>query len=136
MSVCVAAEDYPPSVGELVARAKAQVKTIDLAAFKAAFDKGEAGLIVDVREPAEFAIKHIPGAVNIPRGVIEMAIWRYVGFPEATDMKARISLYCGSGSRCALAAKSLQDLGFVNVAAVDMKLADWEKAGFPLTPRD
>ncbi|MCG6870442.1 MAG: rhodanese-like domain-containing protein [Gammaproteobacteria bacterium] len=39
----------------------------------------------DVREPREYAAAHIPGAINVPRGIIEFAIWRYVGFPEATN---------------------------------------------------
>jgi rhodanese-related sulfurtransferase len=43
-----------------------------------------------------------------------------------------MTLYCGSGMRCILAAKSLQDLGFSNVTAADMRIADWAKAGFPL----
>jgi rhodanese-related sulfurtransferase len=47
-------------------------------------------------------------------------------------MDTKITLYCGSGVRCILAAKSLRDLGFTNVVAVDMRLADWAKAGYPL----
>jgi rhodanese-related sulfurtransferase len=127
-----AAQGYPPSVRELVARTRAQVRTIDMAAFKSALDKREAGLIVDVREPGEYASGHVPGAINIPRGVIELDIWPHVGFPDATDLNRKITLYCGSGTRCILAAKSLQDLGFTNAVAVDMRIADWAKAGYPL----
>jgi rhodanese-related sulfurtransferase len=64
--------------------------------------------------------------------VIELNIWPYVGFPDSTDLGKRITLYCGSGMRCILAAKSLQDLGFTNAVAVDMRIADWAKAGYPL----
>jgi len=127
-----AAQDYPASVKDLIARTKTQVKTIDMAAFKSALEKREAGLVVDVREPDEYRDGHIPGAINIPRGVIELSIWPQVGFPDATDTNRRITLYCGSGVRCVLAAKSLQDLGFTNVVAVDMRIADWAKAGYPL----
>jgi rhodanese-related sulfurtransferase len=127
-----AAQGYPPSVRELVARTRAQVRTIDMAAFKSALDKREAGLIVDVREPQEYLSGHVPGAINIPRGVIELDIWPHVGFPDATDLNRKITLYCGSGTRCILATKSLQDLGFTNVVAVDMRIADWAKAGYPL----
>ena len=126
------AQDYPAPVKDLIARTKAQVKTIDMAAFKSALDKREAGLIVDVREPQEYLGGHIPGAINIPRGLIELSIWPHVGFPDSTDLARRITLYCGSGTRCILAAKSLQDLGFTNVVAVDMRIADWAKAGYPL----
>ena len=127
-----AAQGYPPSVKDLVARTKTQIKTIDMATFKSALDKREAGLIVDVREPLEYASGHVPGAINIPRGVIELNIWPYVGFPDSTDLGKRITLYCGSGTRRILAAKSLQDLGFTNAVAVDMRIADWAKAGYPL----
>ncbi len=71
----------------------------------------------------------MPGAVNIPRGQIEFKIWGYVGYPEKTDLAKKITIYCGTGSRCVLAAKSLQDLKFSNVAAVDMRIEDWRKAG-------
>jgi len=127
-----AAQGYPSSVKDLVARTKAQIRTIDMGAFKSALDKREAGLIVDVREPLEYASGHVPGAINIPRGVIELSIWPHVGFPDSTDLGKRITLYCGVGTRSILAAKSLQDLGFTNAVAVDMRIADWAKAGHPL----
>ena len=126
------AQSYPPSVTALIARAKADIKTIDMATFKSGFDKHDLGLIVDVREPGEYAEGHVPGAVNIPRGEIEFRIWPYVGFPDKLDRATKITLYCGSGSRCALAAKSLQDLQLTNVTAADMRIDDWRRAGYPL----
>ncbi len=126
------AQAYPPQVLELVARTRTQIKTIDMAALKAAVDQRTAGLLIDVREPQEFQAGHIPGALNIPRGLVELRIWGLVGFPGPLDQARKITLYCGSGVRCILAAKSLQDLGFTNVVAVDMRLADWAAAGYPL----
>ncbi len=126
------AQSYPPSVTELVVQAKAQAATIDLAKFKSGFDAGSLGLIIDVREPAEYAAGHVPGALNIPRGLIEFRIWPHVGFPDKPDLDARITLYCGSGARAALAAKSLRELKFTNVTAADMRFEDWAKAGYPL----
>ncbi|MBI2753270.1 MAG: rhodanese-like domain-containing protein [Betaproteobacteria bacterium] len=128
----IAAQSYPASVRQLVAAAKRQVRTIDMATFKSAFDRNDLGLIVDVREPEEYADGYIPGAINVPRGVIELRIWALVGFPDKTDMGKKLTLYCGSGMRCILAAKSLQDLGFSDVTAADMAIADWMKAGYPL----
>jgi rhodanese-related sulfurtransferase len=126
------AQSYPPAVTQLVATAKRRIKTIDMATFKSAFDKNEFGLLIDVREPEEFAKGYIPGAINVPRGVIELRIWPHIGFPDKTDMKKKMTLYCASGTRCVLAAKSLQDLGLSNVTAVDMRIDDWTKAGYPL----
>jgi rhodanese-related sulfurtransferase len=126
------AQSYPQSVAELVVQAKAQVPTIDLAKFKSGFDTNTLGLIIDVREPAEYASGHVPGALSIPRGVLEFRIWPRVGFPDKLDLNARITLYCGSGARAALAAKSLRDLKFTNVTAADMRFEDWARAGYPL----
>jgi rhodanese-related sulfurtransferase len=123
----------PASVVALGAAAKRQVPMLDLAGLKAAIDAGRAGLLIDVREPDEFAAAHLPGAVNVPRGTIETAIWPRVGGAAAPDLSRRMTLYCGTGLRCALAAKSLRDLGFTDVSAVEMRFpADWVKAGHPI----
>ena len=126
------APSYPPTINQMVAATKAQVKTIKMADFKAAFDRKDLGLIVDVRNENEFADGYVPGAVNVPRGLIEFRIWKLVGFPDKTDMNAKMTLYCATGGRCALATKSLQDLGFTNVTSADMKFEDWVKAGYPV----
>jgi rhodanese-related sulfurtransferase len=126
------AQNYPPSVKEFVATTKKQIKTMDMAAFKAAYDKKATGLIVDVREPGEFADGYVPGAINVPRGLIEFIIWEHIGFPDKTEMNKQITLYCATGGRCALAAKSLKDLGLTNVTSVDMRFENWVKAGYPV----
>jgi rhodanese-related sulfurtransferase len=127
-----AAQNYPPAVGQLVANTKKQIKTINMAEFKSALDKKELGTIVDVREPGEYADGHIAGAVNVPRGLLEFTIWEHVGYPDKTDMNKRLTLYCKTGGRCALATKTLGELGFTNVVSADMKIEDWTKAGYPL----
>ena len=125
------AKKYPDSVLQLVAETKQAIATIDMKTFKDVVDRKNYDMIIDVREPDEYAVGHVPGAVNIPRGVIEFRIWRYVGFPDSTDTSKRIFLYCMSGSRCSLATHSLKKLGFTGVVAVDMKFKNWEKAGYP-----
>ncbi|GIK84575.1 MAG: rhodanese-like domain-containing protein [Betaproteobacteria bacterium] len=132
LSPVVQAQNYPPAVSQLVAATKKQVKTISMAEFKAAFDRNALGTIVDVREPEEYADGFIPGAVNVPRGLLEFTIWKHVGFPDKTDMAKQMTLYCKTGGRCALATKSLMELGFTNVTSADMKIEDWQKAGYPL----
>jgi rhodanese-related sulfurtransferase len=132
MSGPTLAQNYPDSVKQMVSAAKKQVPTINLEQFKAAFDKNDLGLIVDVRNPDEFAEGHIPGAVNVSRGLLEFTIWNHVGFPDKTDMNKKMTLYCKSGGRCALATKSLRDLGFTNVTSADMTFESWVKAGYPV----
>ncbi len=123
---------YPASIGQMIAKTKSQIKTMDMAAFKAAYDRKDVGLLIDVRNENEFEDGFVPGAENVPRGLIEFRIWKMVGFPDKTDMNRKMTLYCATGGRCALATKSLQDLGFTNVTSVDMRFADWVKAGYPV----
>ena len=125
----------PPGFQQIVAAAKSQIKSIDMETFKAKLDKNDAGLVIDVREPGEYAEGHVAGAINVPRGLIELKIWPLAGYPEKTDMNKQMTLYCGTGARCVLATKSLQDLGFTNVTAVTMTIIDWEVAGYKLVQK-
>lgn len=125
----------PPAFKQLVATAKSQIKSMDMETFKAKLDKNDAGLVIDVREPGEYAEGHVAGAINVPRGLIELKIWPLAGFPDKTDMNKQMTLYCGTGARCVLATKSLQDLGFTNVTAVNMTIIDWEVAGYKLVQK-
>jgi rhodanese-related sulfurtransferase len=112
------------------------VTRIDMAAFSKISASPGTALVIDVREPGEYANGHIPGAINIPRGVIEFHIWPFIGTPEHPNLAAEVYLYCGWGSRSILAARSLQQLGLSRVVAVDMRLTDWQAAGYPLTEPD
>ncbi len=143
-AVAAAAEKakYPPQVKEMVLEARKSIKTIDMDGFRKVVDNPQwtrikvadtphGELIIDVREPKAFAAGHVPGAINIPRGLIEFKIWKHVGFPDNTDYSKKMYIYCGTGGRCTLATKSLQDLGFTNATAVVVSLKDWVKAGHP-----
>ena len=116
----------------MVANTKKQIKTVNMAEFRALVDQNKAGMIIDVRQENEFEDGFVPGAINVPRGLIEFRIWKLVGFPNAVDMNKQMSLYCATGGRCALATKSLQDMGFTNVTSVDMRFDDWVKGGNPV----
>lgn len=108
------APNYPPLVGKLVADTKKQIKTMKMDEFRAALGKPELGKVIDVRQEIEFEDGYVPGASNIPRALIEFRIWKALGFPNAVDMNQRLTLYCLTGARCSLAAKSRQDLGWVS----------------------
>ena len=124
---------YPPQVKEMVMEARKHIKTIDdMDAFRKVVDNPQGAMIIDVREPKSYSAGHVPGAINIPRGVIEFKIWKHVGFPDKTDYDKKMYIYCTKGGRCTLATKSLQDLGFTNVTAATIKLEEWQKAGHPL----
>jgi len=130
--VAAPAPTYPASIGQMVAKTKSEIKTVKMPEFKTAFDQKNLGMLIDVRNENEFEDGYIPGAVNVPRGLIEFRIWKLVGFPDKTDMTTKMTLYCATGGRCALATKSLQDLGFTNVTSADMRFDDWVKAGYPV----
>jgi rhodanese-related sulfurtransferase len=123
---------YPDIVKQMVGKAKKSLhKSIDMTAFKAVVDSKDYDLIVDVREPVEYEDGYVAGAINIPRGLLEFTIWKKVGFPDNMDTGKKIYVYCRTGGRAALATKTLQDLGFTNLIHVNMKTAEWEKAGYP-----
>ena len=136
LSAGFAADTQPAAVARLVAEARLQVTVVAMAAFRKISESPGEALIIDVREPDEFAAGHIEGAVNIPRGQIEFRIWPYLGFPEFPKPETALYLYCSLGSRSILAARSLQQLGLPRVFAVDMRLAEWQAAGYPLTEPD
>jgi rhodanese-related sulfurtransferase len=93
--------------------------------------------VVDVREPDEFAEGHIPGAVNIPRGLLEFEVdghpaVRYATAEALSHRERPVILYCLSGGRSALAAEALLRLGFVSPMSLDHGILGWEDAGYPV----
>ena len=136
-SVLLAADkverNWPESVDKYVATAKKSIKVIDMQAFKKIVDSKGTAVLLDVREPDEYKSGRVPGAVNVPRGLVEFRIWKtFLGYPAKTDFNKKIYVYCALGGRAVLATKSLKDLGFTDVTAVDMKMADWIKARNPV----
>lgn len=123
------------TVRDLVAAARARIREIgpqELLAFR------EAGIpVIDVREPDEFAEGHIPGAVNIPRGLLEFEVDGHpaVAYQKAEELSHRdrpVVLYCLSGGRSALAAAALQGLGFVSPLSLAGGILRWEDTGHPV----
>lgn len=125
------AQSFPPVVSQKIQTAKKQVKTIGMEEYRKVVENPGNALIVDVREPNEFVAGHVPGAINIPRGVLEFQIWKQVGFPANLDLGRNVILQCQSGNRASLAAQSLEELGFTHTTAVVMPLEDWQQAGHP-----
>lgn len=75
-------------------------------------------VLVDVREPDEFASGHVPGAVNVPLGRLASCI-------EELDSDADIYLICQTGHRSATAAKFLKRVGFTNARSVKGGTSAW-----------
>ena len=119
---------------EVVAKAKA---TISECSVRDAHDCLNAEtLLIDIREPAEFQRGHLPGAIHAPRGLLEFEIHRLVDQLRPDQNLAHedqaIILYCGTGGRSALAAKTLEELGYKNVLSMDGGIVAWAQAGMPV----
>lgn len=107
------------SCERLVTEARSRVREINWEDIE---DQGpDVGVLVDVREPGEFETHTVPGAINIPRGLLEFSIDqhpRFTGLQESDLLATPLYLFCGTGGRSALAALALEALGFETVYSV------------------
>lgn len=85
-------------------------------------------VVVDVREGEEFRTGHLPQAIHLPRGFLEMQVDE-----KLPDRDAPLVLYCGGGNRSALAAKTMQDLGYTNVRHLLGGFSAWRDQGLTIT---
>jgi sulfur-carrier protein adenylyltransferase/sulfurtransferase len=106
---------------------KSEIQETDTTAVKQLVDKGAASpVIIDVREKDEYVQGHIPGAVWISRGTLEGKIEDAV-----PDRATPLVLYCAGGARSAMAAKSLQQLGYEHVQSMAGGYTAWKRSGLP-----
>lgn len=94
----------------------------------------EGAVILDVREPEEFAAGHIPGSINIPRGFLEVKA--DLVHPKKDDRLAdrsqKVLCFCGGGHRSALAAATLQEMGFDSPLSIRGGWTLWNQKGLPV----
>jgi rhodanese-related sulfurtransferase len=91
-------------------------------------ESGEQVLLVDIREPYEYAAMHIEGALNVPRGILETACeYEYEEtVPELADARNReVILICRSGKRSVLAADIMQQMGYSDVKSLKTGMRGW-----------
>ena len=125
------------TLAEMVAAARAEVPQVSPAQAAEADNHSELALVVDVREPGEYQESHVPRAVNIPRGLLELRAdpASPVADPAlSADQSARILVYCtkGPGARSLLAAQTLSSMGYENVEVLGGGLNAWTEAGLPV----
>jgi len=112
-----------PSGAEYIRQIKSQIAEVDPSEVHELLDDGVA--IVDVRESDEVAQGKLPGATHVPRGYLESRIEGAV-----PDRDQRVVLYCASGNRSALAAKTLQELGYGRVESMTGGITLWKDRGY------
>ncbi|HEY1119666.1 MAG TPA: rhodanese-like domain-containing protein [Acidimicrobiales bacterium] len=117
---------------DLVAEAKANVENLDPDAVERELQGGDA-VLVDIRDAPELdADGCIPGSVHVPRGMLEFRADTSSPYHQAPlDPSKRVILHCASGGRSALAAQTLQQMGYANVAHLDGGIKAWKDAGKP-----
>ena len=96
-------------------------------------------ILLDVREPAEFQVMHIPGSINVPRGILESSCdWDYDDtIPElAAGHEREVVVICRSGNRSVLAADVMQQMGFTNVVSLKTGVRGWNEYDQPLVDAD
>ena len=125
------------SVNDLVAAARGRIR--ELSPVELVSVPVTDRVLIDVREPEEYAAGHLPGAINLPRGVLEFRIEAHPAMAcvasESLSARARpLLVYCLTGGRSALAADSLQQLGFSQVSSLAGGINAWREAGLLVTP--
>jgi rhodanese-related sulfurtransferase len=112
---------------DLVMAAKADIHEVALAEAEDAVKSAD--VVLDVREGHEYRDGHIGGAINLPRGLLEFML----SSDEALQDRSRnFVVYCKSSGRAALAAKTMQEMGYLHVTSIAGGFDGWKDAGLPV----
>ena len=117
----------PVTYTDLIASVRKATREVSLDSLKKRLEAREPIILLDVREKEEFRAGFIPGAVSIPRGFLEIQVEG-----KLTDKSAKIVAYCAGGTRSALAAKTLAELGYSNVETANPGFTRWKDLGYPV----
>ncbi|HEY9119865.1 MAG TPA: rhodanese-like domain-containing protein [Marinobacter sp.] len=109
---------------DLVAQAKQDIHEVPLDQADDAIRKAD--MLIDVRDPDEYRTSHIPGAVNISRGMLE---FKFSNDPALESRDLNIVCYCKTSGRAALSAKALQEMGYLHVTSIAGGFDAWQEAG-------
>lgn len=113
----------PKSYHDLVREAKARVAEVTAADTIRIMEDHPETVIVDCREPNEASLGTVAGAVVIPRGLLEQNIER------VASRNHKVIVYCAAGNRSALAADTLREMGYKDVATMAGGFRAWVEAG-------
>lgn len=125
----------PTDFKSLVQEALEQIDEIFPWDLEEELEKGNAPVLVDIREAEEFDKLHIKGSIFAPRGILETCCdWGYAEtIPELAKARDKpVIVICRSGNRSALAAVTMQQLGYTNVLSLKTGIRGWNDADLPL----
>ena len=115
----------------ILAELKKNHTEISAQEVRAKQDGGDSFLLLDVRESEEFRQGHIPGAIHVPRGFLEMKI---EAIASARDTS--LTVYCAGGVRSLLACDTLKNMGYTNLESMAGGFGDWKQKELPIeTPK-
>jgi molybdopterin/thiamine biosynthesis adenylyltransferase/rhodanese-related sulfurtransferase len=121
-----------PTGRQLLRDAKAKVPALDPLEVNQILKGPDQVVLVDVRENDEWQQGYIKGAIHVPRSHFEMRIDE-----RLPDLEAPIIIYCAGGNRSALAAITLEELGYTDVRHMSGGIGLWRQEGLPVeTPRN
>jgi sulfur-carrier protein adenylyltransferase/sulfurtransferase len=115
------------TVKEPLELVRTKIRELNPVQVKEALDADPGIALIDTREPHEHEAAHLEGAILIPPALVE----REAG-QKVPDRSRRVIVYCGSGSRSAYAAQTLQEMGYEDVAAMSGGIKLWQDLGFPV----
>ena len=117
----------PTTYTDLIANVRRKTKEVSLDELKRRLEAKEPYTLLDLREKEEFRAGYIPGAISIPRGFLEIQVEGRI-----PDKSTKIVAYCAGGTRSALAAKTLAELGYTNVETATPGFVRWKALGYPM----
>ena len=110
------------SSADLIAEAKKHIAEVTAAELRAMRAAHRDVAVIDVREDREWRLGHVAGAEHMSRGTLEGKI------ETAVPRDRKVVLYCASGNRSALAAATLQEMGYTDVASLAGGFKSWVMA--------
>lgn len=114
------------SGADLISEAKTRIREVTPSDVQQMLAANANAIYLDVREPNEWNLGRIPGAMHIPRGTLETKVEGMV------DRGAKVVIYCAGGNRSALAADTMQQMGYTDVCSMSGGWREWMMTGGPV----
>ena len=113
----------PKSGRDLINEARQRIREVSPQDVQEMRRRGDDVMYLDVREPNEWNLGHVPGAVHLPRGTLETKVEQLV------PRDRKVVIYCAGGNRSALAADTMQQMGYTDVASMSGGWREWIGSG-------